>query len=34
MRNPIKLLMLALAINLGGWSLVLAVGYGIWSFVR
>ena len=30
MRNPIKLLMLALIINLSGWSLL---GYGIWSWV-
>lgn len=29
MRNPIKLLMLAVIINLGGWSLLLAAGYGI-----
>ncbi len=34
MRNPIKLLMLAVIINLGGWSLLLAAGYGIWSLVR
>ncbi len=33
MRNPIKLLMLALIINLSGWSLLFAVGYGIWSLV-
>ncbi len=34
MRNPIKLLMLAVIINLGGWSLLFAAGYGIWSLVR
>lgn len=33
MRNPIKLLVLVLVINLGGWSLVLAAGYGIWALM-
>ena len=29
MRNSIKLLVLAVMINLGGWGLVLIAGYGI-----
>ncbi len=29
MRNSIKLLVLAVMINLGGWGLVLVAGYGI-----
>ncbi|BBR59248.1 hypothetical protein WP7S18C02_19980 [Klebsiella sp. WP7-S18-CRE-02] len=31
MRNSIKLLMLAVMINLCGWGLLLAAGYGIGS---
>ncbi len=33
MNSSLKLLMLAVVINLGGWGLLLAAGYGIWAWI-
>jgi len=33
MNNSIRLLVLAVVINLGGWGLLLAAGYGIWALI-
>lgn len=33
MNSSIRLLMLAVVINLGGWGLLFAAGYGIWALV-
>lgn len=34
MNSSIRLLMLAVVINLSGWGLLCAAGYGIWALIN